>query len=689
MKKLLLLVLLLCTVTATTSHAQVTKRVLIEEITSSTCGPCALSDPWMEAFEEEYADKVCILKWHVNWPSPGNDPFYTAYNASVARSRQYYANDYAPFFFLNGLNGWSLTSGMNQQSFVDKMKQSVDDAAANTSPYSISFKQEITADSVIVTVTAKAEGSSLPAATDLQLMVVLAERIAIYKGTNGRPYHTHAVRTALPGLTSTGAPMINAENPALTLTTGQSVTRRYAIKINPVWNINQLMAVAFIQSVSSKEIYQSAWNIPNVSIKAKQTTPYLVGLGLTYDVEATNHDNQPVDLLISLDKMTSPGEWGLTLDQGSVLSLGANASKTFTVSAATGVDAVGIAQFSIYAKTSDNIGAGGIVATSIGGNTRDIIVNASYNGNTGAYTLTPAKIGQIERAISAYGYKPVTVNYSDFYDYFGTDWSRFRTIFYMADQFLGLFNYTFYTDAAKTFMDAGGNLLLSSSSLVGAYYDASNTQGNPIFISKMEENFNLEPSESVDATGWSQLKGASNDNMTKGINATMTGMSSTQRLTIFDPTIGWPIFRNENDDVIGVKSEIGFGKLVFLSFGFDKIATKDSSMRYSAISNILDWFAGVVSVKKSDDANEFMLSNYPNPANTMSIVTYALTERLPVRLSVYDVMGREIIRSVNDQIQDKGTYEAEINVSKLSPGTYTLSLSAGGKSISKILNIVR
>ena len=74
MKKLLLLFAVVATVVSSAS-AQAPRRVLVEELTSSTCPPCATTDPIMEQFEADYLDKICMLKWHVNWPAPGNDPF--------------------------------------------------------------------------------------------------------------------------------------------------------------------------------------------------------------------------------------------------------------------------------------------------------------------------------------------------------------------------------------------------------------------------------------------------------------------------------------------------------------------------------------------------------------------------------------------------------------------------------------
>ena len=53
------------------------RKVLVEELTSSTCGPCAqlnnLFNPWLA----NNAEKVTVIKYQMNWPGTG-DPYYTA-----------------------------------------------------------------------------------------------------------------------------------------------------------------------------------------------------------------------------------------------------------------------------------------------------------------------------------------------------------------------------------------------------------------------------------------------------------------------------------------------------------------------------------------------------------------------------------------------------------------------------------
>jgi len=71
--------------------------------------------------------------------------------------------------------------------------------------------------------------------------------------------------------------------------------------------------------------------------------------------------------------------------------------------------------------------------------------------------------------------------------------------------------------------------------------------------------------------------------------------------------------------------------------------------------------------------------NYPNPFNPSTRIAYHLSKPMQVRLSVYDITGREVNRLV-DQYQSAGEYSVEWNTNttlgqKLSSGIYFARLS--------------
>jgi len=65
------------------------RKVLVEEWTSSTCGPCAANNPSVDAFISANFTSLAAIKYHVGWPAPGNDPMYL-YNPTQSYDRRYY-----------------------------------------------------------------------------------------------------------------------------------------------------------------------------------------------------------------------------------------------------------------------------------------------------------------------------------------------------------------------------------------------------------------------------------------------------------------------------------------------------------------------------------------------------------------------------------------------------------------------
>jgi hypothetical protein len=68
--------------------------------------------------------------------------------------------------------------------------------------------------------------------------------------------------------------------------------------------------------------------------------------------------------------------------------------------------------------------------------------------------------------------------------------------------------------------------------------------------------------------------------------------------------------------------------------------------------------------------------NYPNPFNPVTLINYQLPAKSEVKLSVYDVLGREVVVLVNEN-QSAGFYNVKFDGTKLASGIYFYKLSAG------------
>ncbi|MEZ4703167.1 MAG: T9SS type A sorting domain-containing protein [Rhodothermales bacterium] len=66
--------------------------------------------------------------------------------------------------------------------------------------------------------------------------------------------------------------------------------------------------------------------------------------------------------------------------------------------------------------------------------------------------------------------------------------------------------------------------------------------------------------------------------------------------------------------------------------------------------------------------------NYPNPFNPTTTITFAVKEAAHVRLSVYDMLGREV-QVLVDRVLEAGRYDAGFDAGNLPSGTYLYRLS--------------
>ncbi|MDD5362592.1 MAG: T9SS type A sorting domain-containing protein [Ignavibacteria bacterium] len=91
----------------------------------------------------------------------------------------------------------------------------------------------------------------------------------------------------------------------------------------------------------------------------------------------------------------------------------------------------------------------------------------------------------------------------------------------------------------------------------------------------------------------------------------------------------------------------------------------------------------------SETPNEFKLyNNYPNPFNPSTNIKFAIPKSASVKISVFDVSGKEIEALVNDKLQ-AGIYETRWNASKCSSGIYFYKIIAGDFSETKKMLLIK
>jgi len=80
--------------------------------------------------------------------------------------------------------------------------------------------------------------------------------------------------------------------------------------------------------------------------------------------------------------------------------------------------------------------------------------------------------------------------------------------------------------------------------------------------------------------------------------------------------------------------------------------------------------------------------NFPNPFNPETRISFDIPEYGPVRLSVYDILGRETAVLVNESLTP-GRYTAAFTGERLPTGTYIAVLHAGGTRFVKKMLLVK
>lgn len=242
MKKLLSLLTLSLLFGVCALNAQNPRIVVLECFTSATCNPCASYNPGLDALINNNPDNLIAIKYHVNWPSPGNDPM-NQHNPSEVSSRvSYYNVSTVPQSVADG-NVWSGNSGNVNQTMVNQW-------AANTSNLEMRMTHYLNDTQDTITVIVMGKASSAISSDNLKLHIVVLEKTMEYPTapcTNGERIFHNVMKKMLPGSSGT---KINA------MQAGDYFAYEYSWALANVMDINELTAVAWVQDNSTKAILQ-------------------------------------------------------------------------------------------------------------------------------------------------------------------------------------------------------------------------------------------------------------------------------------------------------------------------------------------------------------------------------------------------------------------------------------------------
>ncbi|MCK9320685.1 MAG: choice-of-anchor J domain-containing protein [Bacteroidales bacterium] len=254
----------------------VAQKTLFEGFSSSTCSPCYSwnnqYNPWAASHEND----MNYIKYQMNWPGNG-DPYYVADGAT---RRDYYGVNAVPDMRANG----------------EVINLSISELNANITPKNTPFKINVTepkyTDNVV----------TIPISIDpyltisgLKLHVAICEKLTTGNiSTNGEIEFHHVLMGMAPNANGTTIDFVDGTTYTTTLTKDMTNTN--------VEEMNDLIAVIFIQDNANKKIYQSAtFEIEN-SIGLSEVAQNEVSINV-YPNPAK--DNATIDITLSQNSVAT------------------------------------------------------------------------------------------------------------------------------------------------------------------------------------------------------------------------------------------------------------------------------------------------------------------------------------------------------------------------------------------------
>ena len=137
-----------------------------------------------------------------------------------------------------------------------------------------------------------------------------------------------------------------------------------------------------------------------------------------------------------------------------------------------------------------------------------------------------------------------------------------------------------------------------------------------------------------------------------------------------------------------ILAKCDFAEVIVYSVGLSETDRK-SVEAYLSTKYGSAYPTGIVDHKTGNLPGQFALEqNYPNPFNPTTVVRYQLPLASNVRLTVYDLLGREVSTLVNER-EGPGSYEVKFDGAGLSSGVYFYRLTADNLVQTRKLMLLR
>lgn len=223
------------------------RSVLVEHFSNSDCVPCVEADSVLENLLIQLGEVAAIsVGYHPPVPSSA-DPMYNEARADNDARKAYYNIFVAPTIYIDGV--YPIGGTLN-------LRQRLQDAIGNRSvvapPAMVEiFDFQVAATAITGRVRVEARQDFPP---DVVLRIAIIEREVVYTtppGVNGQVRFFDVFRGFHP----------SPEGISIALTAGEHRFINFSVPTNPIWHLDQIQVVAFLQQESTKEVLQAAWSV--------------------------------------------------------------------------------------------------------------------------------------------------------------------------------------------------------------------------------------------------------------------------------------------------------------------------------------------------------------------------------------------------------------------------------------------
>ncbi|MGB9852347.1 MAG: Omp28-related outer membrane protein [Candidatus Kapaibacteriota bacterium] len=654
-----------------TLNSQFVRKVIVEEATNASCGPCASQNPTFQKWLSNHLDRVIPVIYHAWWPG-ANDPMYT-YNKTMNQTRiQYYGITGVPNGRVNGKIAPS--SGSWYQGAV------ADTVALNAQLNAESFYSFL---SVMITGftynpngngTIKIEVTSIKPITNVYLRVVICEEHHYYEnaGSNGEKNFYYVARQMLP----------DARGTLITLNENETRTFEFPFSVDSSFT-DDLYAVAFVQNDNTKEILQGTWT-KNFPFKEPDFALFvleqnLVNVGKqsdSFELETLilNNTNNSATFNLSIEgKENLPSDWTATIENNlTAVTVDPQTKKSVKVKLT-----VGETPYASDLKLKVSLLDGSYTETS-----SSLVIY--HKGINRLHILAGETSHSIQPIIDeglASGYM-FNINEKDFMT-FSNSFASLKTIVWDGSR-----SGAFSAASANIILDALNkkqNILICGGSITSGmvsngilpYFGIS-------FINYCSEGYGQAPNPVT-------LAGVPNDPITGDFGDKIQGYLISYLLPLYkivNPNTTTPImtFAKSADSICAVKVELSNSRAIIL--GMNPYIIANENLRKTLITRSLLWLERRLSEVLIENANVDDIQVVPNPTNSTAFLKFNLEKPASYfKIDIFDTYGRQINTNHDGSLISIGEQSFKISLTNFPNGLYFIRVNLDGKT--KILPIIK